>query len=163
MSAPNGPSKSPSPAGFVIGVPRSACTASAPIHAQMVFGEGSVGRLDDCQHCKVINVDVAEDWLAWERRGSRRLFTVRAPQDRSCRRCAFCRPPLRSCQCATGLAERISQITDEPRFESADRQQILGVVFKIVEPVLGHSGADDLPFEALVKQSRTSRRLSRRE
>ena len=49
-----------------------------------------------------------------------------------------------------GLLGRISQITDEPRFKGADRQEILGLIFKIIEPVLGHSAADDLPFEALV-------------
>ena len=104
--------------------PKTRVHGIGSIHAQMVFGEGSVGRLDDCQHCKVINVDVAEDWLAWVRRGSRRLFTVRAPQDRSCRRCAFCRAAtaFMSVRDRCGLAERISQITDEPRFEGADRQ-----------------------------------------
>ena len=89
---------------------------------------------------------------------------MRAPQDRSCRcvrilqgrHCVliphhhFCNGHLDVSRRATGLAGWISQITDEPRFNVADQREILGLVLKILESVLGHSGADNLPFEALL-------------
>ena len=48
--------------------PKSRVHGIGTIHTQTITSEGSVGRLDDCQHSKVINVDISEDWLAWERR-----------------------------------------------------------------------------------------------
>ena len=53
-------------------------------------------------------------------------------------------------RCATGLAGRISQITAEPRLEGSGRQEILGLVVKISEPVFGHAWPDDLPLEAFI-------------
>ena len=53
-------------------------------------------------------------------------------------------------RCATGLGGRISQITDEPRLEGSGRQDILGLVVKISEPVFGHAWPDDLPLEAFI-------------
>ena len=135
------------------------------IHTQTITSEGSVGRLDVCQHSKVINVDISEDWLAWERRSQKqetlqgegstgqKLPSVRILQGRHCVLIPHndsCSGHLDVARRATGLAGRISQITDEPRFDGADRQEILRLILKILEPVLGHSGADNLPFKALL-------------
>ena len=49
-----------------------------------------------------------------------------------------------------GLVGWISQLTGEPRFEAAQRQEVSGLVFKITEPAFGHPTPDDLSFEAFV-------------
>ena len=101
-----------------------------------MFGEGSIGRLDDCQHHKT-EVAVGAHFAGLPLRF---LCYIMIPA-----MATWTYPGAR-----LGLLGLISQITDEPRFKGADRQEIFGLISKIIEPVLGHSAADDLPFEALV-------------
>ena len=69
----------------------------------------------------------------------------------------FAELPPRSCppscdshldvsRCTTGLVRRVVQIAAEPGFEGAGRQEVLGVVIKIIR----HPRPDDLSLEPLV-------------
>ena len=49
----------------------------SPIHALLILGKGTAGRLDHREHCEVVDVNVPEDLLAWERR-SRQQETLRS-------------------------------------------------------------------------------------
>ena len=64
VSAPKEALEITVPCRFLDRHPKSRVNGIGTIHSQMVICEGSVGRLDDCQHCNVIHVDVTEDWHA---------------------------------------------------------------------------------------------------
>ena len=68
VSAPQEALEITVPRRFLDRHPKSRVHGIGTIHTETIFSEGSVGRLDDCQHSKVINVNVPEDWLARKRR-----------------------------------------------------------------------------------------------
>ena len=115
----------------------------SPIHALLILGKGTAGRLDHREHCEVVDVNVFEDLLACERR-SRQQETLRG--EGSTRQklpsvCILqghhrvfvvhhdsCDGHLDVSTHMIGLVGWISQVTGEPRFEAAQRQEVSGLV-----------------------------------
>ena len=48
--------------------PKSCVHGTSPIYALLILGKGTAGRLDHREHCEVVDANVPEDLLAWERR-----------------------------------------------------------------------------------------------
>ena len=165
VSAPSGPLESTVPRMCLHRHSKRCVHVVSPIHALLIHGKGTVGRLDHREHCEVVDVNVPEDMLASERR-SRKQVTLRGEGSTRqklpsmCilqgRRCVLlshhdsCDGHLDVARRATGIARRTSQITDEPRFEAAQRQVVSGLVPMITEPAVGQPRPDDLSLEALV-------------
>ena len=117
------------------------------------------------EHCEVVDVNVPEDFLAWERR-SRQQQNLRGEGSTRQKLPSVCIlqgrrrvvvPYHDSCdgyldvsRRMIGFIRRIRQITAEPGLEGTGRQEILGLVFNITEPAFGHPRPDDLSLEALV-------------
>ena len=67
MSIPKRPSEIPVPTWLLDRHLESCVHGVRSVYAQLTIGKGLVGRLDQFQHRKVIDVDVPEDLIARER------------------------------------------------------------------------------------------------
>ena len=160
-----GPANSPTPAGFLIGIPRVAYMASARF---MRRWSSSKARLDVST---IASTARSSTWMSPKTgsrgkgvRGNKETFyskgSTREKLPAMCilqgRHCAFvshhdaCDGHLDVSRCTIGPVGRVSQIAAEPRFEGAGRQEVFGLIIKISETALKYSGTNDLSVEPLV-------------